>query len=553
MDSRRLLFIAGCVALITSAFSFQVRQMISDPLAADFSLTKQSVGVVMAAAFLGMCVSMLVFSPLCDTFGMGKIMGLAWLSHLFGILCTIFAMTLSEVSVMQSMSGVVSGFARTLFSWMPGMEFPGADNHAFWILWLGTFLIGAGNGLVEVAINPMAATLFPEEKTHYLNVLHAWWPGGLVLAGLLGVFVVDRILGTHEKNAPADAVSLSWKIKMGMMFVPLLIYGAISATQRFPKTERVQANISPAVMWGQTIRPMFLIWAFCMLLTAATELGVNSWQESVLTRTTGVSGTLIFVYTSLLMFTLRFFAGPIAHALSPVGMLTLSATLAAGGLFWLSFADGFVTAFMSATIFGIGIAYFWPTMLGVTAERFPKGGPLVLGLMGSVGNLAIAFVLPLMGSIYDSFTVSNLPEDVAAMTFNDGKTDIPVVLVPKDLAQVKSDSILPGDLYDFLYPAGTKKLNPALTANLRKFHSMTPEERTEAEAVVVREGGKLTELKTLTKLDDESITKAEAQGAAYAYRRVAILPCLLIVIFGGIALLDKFRGGYKAELITHGT
>jgi len=208
---------------------------------------------------------------------------------------------------------------------------------------------------------------------------------------------------------------------------------------------------------------------------------------------------------------------------------------------------------MSATIFGIGIAYFWPTMLGVTAERFPKGGPLVLGLMGSVGNLAIAFVLPLMGSIYDSFTVSNLPEDVAAMTFNDGKTDVPVVLVPKDLAQAKSDSILPGDLYDFLYPAGTKKLNPALTANLRKFHSMTPEERTEAEAVVVREGGKLTELKTLTKLDDESITKAEAQGAAYAYRRVAILPCLLIVIFGGIALLDKFRGGYKAELITHGT
>src|SRR6516225_12152133 len=153
-----------------------------------------------------------------------------------------------------------------------------------------------------------------------------------------------------------------------------------------------------------------------MLLTASTELGPNQWQESVLKRTAGVSGTLVFVYTSGLMFVMRFFAGPLAHKLSPVGMLTCSAILSAAGLYWLSYVDNPVMAFAAATVFGVGIAYFWPTMLGVTAERFPKGGALLLGLMGSFGNLAISQALPQMGGIYDSYTVANLSSQLRAKT-----------------------------------------------------------------------------------------------------------------------------------------
>ena len=157
---------------------------------------------------------------------------------------------------------------------------------------------------------------------------------------------------------------------------------------------------------------MFLLWAVCMLMTASVELGPQQWQNSVLTKTSKISGTWILMYTSFMMFLLRHFAGPIAHRLSPVGMLTGSAVLTAVGLYLLSFADSAVTAFTYATIFGLGIVYFWPTMLGVTAERFPKGGAFLLGMMGCVGNLAVAAILPLMGSIYDNGTLNALPADV---------------------------------------------------------------------------------------------------------------------------------------------
>src|ERR1044072_1810176 len=146
-----------------------------------------------------------------------------------------------------------------------------------------------------------------------------------------------------------------------------------------------------------------------MLLPASTELGTNAWMESILTRTANVSGTLVFIYITMLMFVLRFFAGPIAHVFSPVGMMFICSILTAAGLYWLSFATNWIMAFAAATVFGVGITYYWPTMLGVTAERFPKGGALLLGLMGCVGNLAISQALPIMGGIYDSFSVKALP------------------------------------------------------------------------------------------------------------------------------------------------
>src|SRR5579884_6345 len=81
MNARRL-FAASCIALITSAFSFMIRQDISDPLGAEFAFTKQTVGEIMGAAFLGMAITMLVFAPLCDFLGMGKVLLCAWLCHL---------------------------------------------------------------------------------------------------------------------------------------------------------------------------------------------------------------------------------------------------------------------------------------------------------------------------------------------------------------------------------------------------------------------------------------------------------------------------------------
>jgi MFS family permease len=498
MNPRRL-FVASCIALITSAFSFMIRQDISDPLGAEFAFTKQTVGEIMGAAFLGMAITMLVFAPLCDFLGMGKVLLCAWLCHLSGTLGTIFAADVSR--------------------------FSGLSN--YWVLYGSTFLVGSGNGLVEIAINPLAATLYPREKTHYLNVLHAWWPGGLILSGLLASFAI-----TPATLANVDLHGFKiWQVKMALLLIPLAIYGLMCLGQRFPETERVQHNVSTGEMFLQVLRPMFLLWAFCMLLTASTELGPNQWQESVLKRTTGGGpgiGTLIFVYTSGLMFVMRFFAGPLAHKLSPVGMLTCSAALSAIGLYWLSFVDNAVLAFTAATVFGIGIAYFWPTMLGVTAERFPKGGALVLGLMGSFGNLAISQALPQMGAIYDSYTVQAIPAELqnANVTVKEGDTTKEVPLVVEG-----EKTWVPEAIAQHIYPSGSRKLNPdAANAVEEQAKAGNPEAQQKQTA----------------------IQNAEKNGAAWAFRWVAVLPCVLVVIFGLIALGDRLRGGYKAVHITEG-
>ena len=180
----------------------------------------------------------------------------------------------------------------------------------------------------------------------------------------------------------------------------------------FPVTERVASGVSTGADAAKKLcRPMFLLWAFCMMLTAATELAPQGMQSLVLEKTAGMNGTTILIYTSSMMFVLRHFAGPIAHRLSPVGMLTGSAVLSAIGLYALSFAYDFTTAIAAATIFGLGITYFWPTMLGVTAERFPRGGAFLLGLMGFVGNLSIAMVQPWMGRINDQITFAAIPAE----------------------------------------------------------------------------------------------------------------------------------------------
>jgi MFS family permease len=274
-------------------------------------------------------------------------------------------------------------------------------------------LVGSGNGLVEIGINPLAATLYPSEKTHMLNILHAWWPGGLMLGGLISLGLTNVLgLGLGGQGQTAQATMFGWQVKVGLILLPTIIYGILFFTQEFPVTERVASGVSHAEMLGQAARPMFLLWAFCMLLTASTELAPQGMQSLVLEKTAGMNGTIILIYTSLLMFTLRHFAGPIAHRLSPVGMLTGSSVLSAIGLYALSFAYNQTTAIAAATIYGLGIVYFWPTMLGVTAERFPRGGAFLLGLMGCVGNVAIGVVSPLMGGINDDITLKSMSADL---------------------------------------------------------------------------------------------------------------------------------------------
>lgn len=467
MIQRRWLFVCSCIALVTSAFTFSVRGDILQEMGDAFGLSQQGKGGIEGAVFVGMALSMLFGGFVCDFLGVKRIMFLAFGSHLFGSLGTIFASYF-----LGKLEGVVEINDRTAYYW----------------LYATSMLMGCGNGFTEVGINPLIATLYPDKKTHYLNILHAWWPGGLVIGGLSAQFLIRGLL-------PSGIGPMAmWQTSLCMIAFPAVIYGLMLVPARFPLTERVESGVTTGEMFKECFRPLFLVWAVCMLMTAATELGPQKWQESVMQSTAGVSGTLILVYTSGMMFVLRHFAGPIAHKISPVGMLTCSAALAGTGLFLLSYATNAVTAFGFATIFGLGIAYFWPTMLGVTAERFPKGGALALALMGSVGNLSISQVLPQMGKIVDRYAVSYVE------THADSADKSIILMTDKDTGHVSVDQ--------------------------PKVKEMPPDS----------EAAKIA-------------AAAQAEGYRMAFRWVSLLPCFLIALFAGVILYDRSRGGYKAEIL----
>jgi MFS family permease len=369
----RLLFVSSCVALATTAACFSLRGDVMPAWARHFSITQEEVGAVGSAAFLGFALSVGIGSPLCDFLGMRKLLFMAFGGHVLGTGLTLLA---------------------------PNYQ----------VLLGASFLIGLANGLTEAVINPLIATLYPERKTHKLNVLHAWWPGGLILAGLAG-YAVTQILGLGSSGVSAPAVALGWKLKMALIFLPALIYGALLLGTRFPPTERVASGIPAREMLRECGRPMFLVWFFSMWLTAATELGPAQWVPSVLTKTAHTPGILVFVYVNVLLFGMRSFAGRLVHGRSPISILWASALLSAIGLVALSYATSAVAAYAAATVWGVGVCFFWPTMLGVTSEQFPKGGALLLGLMGTAGNLAIFFVMPVMGGIWDHYTQRALPPD----------------------------------------------------------------------------------------------------------------------------------------------
>jgi hypothetical protein len=235
----------------------------------------------------------------------------------------------------------------------------------------------------------MIAALYPEEKTHRLNILHAWWPAGIVVGGLMG-FTITR-------------VGLPWELNMFVLLLPALALASMVLRSNFPVTERVAAGVSYGQMFFELLkRPLFWVFWVCMFFTATAELAPGQWVNIALSHIVGMQGILLLVYVSALMFVMRHFAGPIVAHISPIGLMFISCLAAGIGLYLLSLADTPVLAFGAATVWGIGVCYLWPTMLAITSERFPRGGAMALGLMGFAGGMAIKFVLPQMGAIFDT-------------------------------------------------------------------------------------------------------------------------------------------------------
>ncbi len=357
MNQRRL-FIASCLSLVVTAMIFALRGNVEDLVLADPAVRsffnpsdlRADYGWLSTMAFFGFAASILVTSPMLDALGMRNLLYLAFALHIVGVLGFIVAPSYTVMS-------------------------------------LTMLLAGFGNGLVEAVINPLIATMYPEEKTHKLNVLHAWWPGGLIIGGLMGYLM---------KQA-----NLSWQMQMGVILIPTVVYGVMIFGQQFPLTERKASGVSFGEMLKTGLNPAFLLLIGCMMITASIELAPGQMVSSVLEKTAGMDGILILVYGSALMFVLRYFAGPIAHRISPIGMMWASVALAAGGLFLLANATTPAMAYVAATVFYVGVCFMWPTMLGITSERFPQGGAFTMGLMGFAGQFALGLVIFNMGKVRD--------------------------------------------------------------------------------------------------------------------------------------------------------
>lgn len=367
MNKSRL-FVASCVSLLTTSMVFSIRGDIEGAMSSAFHLTKEQMGSIWSPAFWAFTIAIFISGALVDVLGMRMLHALSAVGYIVGVLMVIAA-------------PFPAGPVDSIFG-----------ETGTLVLYSGFLIMGLSQGLVEGVINPLIATIYREDKTHKLNVLHAWWPGGLVIGGLLAYTLTQFNVG--------------WQIKLGTILIPAVIYLFMVLAQTYPPTERVASQVSTGAMWSEAARPLFILLFICMWLTAATELGPDQWFPSVMSELTGLEGILFLVYTAGLMFVLRFFAGPLAHRISPIGMLIGCSILSALGLYWLGSLQAGVSpliAFAAATVFGVGKTYFWPTMIGVTAEQFPRGGALLISLMGGAGMLAVALALPLIGSVFDEY------------------------------------------------------------------------------------------------------------------------------------------------------
>ncbi len=353
--NRKILFSASNVALVVTALTFATRGGFIAPWMEEFNLTATQVGWIVGTAFWGFTLAMVVFGPLVDIIGIDKILTIAYVGHVIGLAMTIFA----------------SGF---------------------WTLFFSTMLIGIANGSVEAACNPLITALYPKDKTIKLNLFHMWFPAGIVFGGLLVYFFIK--------------IGWGWRIQTLAMVLPTLAYGFMFLRRKFPKTERVSSGASYNEMLKATVSPLFLFMAFFMMFTAATEQGTMQWITVLLSHSfdrlfsEGVSSILILVWISAVMALARLVARPVVQRLTGIGVLLFSAVVSGIGLYLMSISSGIIL-FAAATVFAIGVAYFWPNMLGVVAEKIPTSGALGLALIGGFGFLGGSIAQPAVGYIYD--------------------------------------------------------------------------------------------------------------------------------------------------------
>lgn len=345
--NKNKLFLAACISLVVTSMTFAIRAGILTQLGVDFEINNTQLGYINSMAFLGFPLAMLIGGLLYNAMGPKKLLTIAFICHILGLVLTIYA-------------------------------------GGFWTLIISTFFIGFANGSVEAACNPMIADMYTNNRTAMLNKFHVWFPGGLVIGSLVSKFMTDAGLG--------------WQLQIATMIIPTLLYGYLVFTQKFPKSENIESNTSANIK--ALGNPLFLFMIVCMTLTATSEFIPQQWVETIL-GSSGASPMLVLALVTGIMALGRFFAGPVVHKLNPIGVLLMSAIITASAIYFMSISEG-AMIYVAAALFALGVCYFWPTMIGFTSEYTSKTGALGMSLMGGAGMFATSIWNPIIGSRLDT-------------------------------------------------------------------------------------------------------------------------------------------------------
>ncbi len=508
------------MAILAAGVGFSIRAGILGDWGKQFGFTPESgdLGEITGGGLTGFGIIILLGALIADWIGYGRLMIFAFIMHF--------------------LSAVLTLAASPIYNSMHAGDPEGAKHAAFLCLFWGMFMFAVGNGTCEAVANPLVATLFPKNRTHYLNILHAGWPAGLVLGGLASYFMVGKV---------------KWEIQMALFLVPVVFYGALCLAQKFPKSEASVHGVSFGdrlkevgtfgtfvicvllSIWFRQLCPGFglpeymgfIAGAVLLLVTSAVmkfelgpvmfavllvihamlgyvELGTDSWIGNITGNilASRANGLLLFVYTSTLMFVLRFCAGPIVHKISPLGLLFVGATCGAIGLTCLGLANSGLLLVLAASVYGIGKTFLWPTMLAVVSERFPKGGAITIGAMGGIGMLSAGLLGgPGIGYNQDYMASQQLKENA-----------------PTLYAQYKSET-----RNKFLFFPEIQGLDGTKIAVIRDQVSppmtQTPEEK--------------------------QVHEADLYGGRMALRMTAAIPATMAALYLVLILYFKARGGYK--------
>ncbi|MFK7769331.1 MAG: sugar MFS transporter [Mariniblastus sp.] len=520
----------GCfIALITTAFAFISRAfMINTPemWPADFGLDNVQAQTLFGHGIWPFAISIILFSFIIDQIGYRVAMIFSFVCYAIYAALALYAYSIVNATGLE------------------GAALLEAQASGYQILVWGSIILGLGNGTVEAFINPVVATMFNKEKTKWLNILHAGWPGGLVLGGLitlaLGQSALDdwRLLiyiiaipavvylmmligakfpinervssGATYKEMLAEfgavgcliaAFLIFWQLA-GVAAAPLGLEGEVFSGFNMAQVIAMVAIVASVIGYGvycQSLgRPLMIFLCLVMIPLATTELGTDAAITGIMEepmKASGYSPLWVLIYTSAIMCVLRFFAGPVVKALTPLGLLACCASLAIVGLYCLSFTQTFFAIFAAATLYGVAKTYFWPTTLGVVAEQFPKGGALTLNAIAGIGMLAVGIVGgPLIGK---------MQEDSAQVAVIEQKTDAFAERVSKD------------DKY-FL---GAYK---AIDAD---------------------------KVKQLPKAEMEEVNEIISTAKQGALAKIAIFPAIMLLCYLGLLAYFKSKGGYKPATI----